>query len=52
MKDVVVALDGKTTAGYSLERSDGIVRWLLKLAKGEERAIDLAFTIDVPSDYL
>lgn len=51
MKDLTVAVDGPTTAGYNLERSDGIVRWLLKLAPGEERAIDLAFHIDVPGEY-
>jgi uncharacterized protein (TIGR02231 family) len=51
MKDVVVAMDGKTTAGYRLDPSDGIVRWRLKLAPGEQRALDLAFHIDVPSDY-
>jgi uncharacterized protein (TIGR02231 family) len=51
MKDVTVSVDGQTTAGYKLEPSDGIVRWSLKLAAGEERAIDLAFHIDVPGAY-
>jgi uncharacterized protein (TIGR02231 family) len=51
MKDVTVAVDGQTTAGYNLDRRDGIVRWTLKLAPGEERAIDLAFHIDVPGEY-
>jgi hypothetical protein len=51
MKDVTVSVDGQTIAGYNLERSDGIVRWSLKLTAGEERAIDLAFHIDVPSEY-
>jgi hypothetical protein len=51
LKDVMVELDGATTAGYTLDRNDGIVRWSLKLAPGEQRAIDLAFHIDVPSDY-
>jgi uncharacterized protein (TIGR02231 family) len=51
MNDVTVAVDGQTTAGYNLDRSDGIVRWSLKLAPGEARAIDLAFHIDVPGEY-
>ena len=51
MKDVTVTVDGQTTAGYNLDRSDGIVRWSLKLAPGAERAIDPAFHIDVPSEY-
>jgi uncharacterized protein (TIGR02231 family) len=51
MKDVKVSLDGQTTAGYGLDAADGIVRWTLKLAPGEERAVDLAFHIDVPGEY-
>jgi len=51
MKEVAVSVDGPTTAGYNLDRADGIVRWSLKLAPGEERAIDLAFHIDVPGEY-
>jgi uncharacterized protein (TIGR02231 family) len=51
MKDLTVSVDGSTTAGYQLDGSDGIVRWFLKLAPGEERAIDLAFHIDVPGEY-
>jgi uncharacterized protein (TIGR02231 family) len=51
MKDVTVGIDGQTTTGYSLDRSDGIVHWSLKLASGEERTLDLAFHIDIPSEY-
>jgi uncharacterized protein (TIGR02231 family) len=51
MKDVTVAVDGPTTAGYNLDRSDGIVRWSLKLAPGDDRIVDLAFHIDVAGEY-
>jgi uncharacterized protein (TIGR02231 family) len=51
MKDVTVAMEARTTAGYSIDNADGIVHWPLRLRAGEERAIDLAFRIDVPSDY-
>lgn len=51
MKDVTVTVDPQTSPGYSIAASDGIVAWPVKLAAGEERALDLAFRIDVPSDY-
>jgi uncharacterized protein (TIGR02231 family) len=46
MKDVKVTVDPQTSPGYSVDATDGIVRWPLKLATGEERSLDLAFHID------
>jgi uncharacterized protein (TIGR02231 family) len=51
MKDVSVTLDAATSAGHTLEKSDGIIRWPVKLAPGEQRSLDLTFHIDIPSEY-
>ncbi len=51
LSDVSVELEDKSSAGFERNEEDGIVTWKLKLAPGEERKIDLAFHVDVPSDY-
>ncbi len=51
LSDVSVELEDKTSAGFERNEEDGIVTWKLKLAPGEVRKIDLAFHVDVPSDY-
>jgi uncharacterized protein (TIGR02231 family) len=51
LDDVAVVMDGGTSAGYSLDRRDGLVRWRWRLAPGERRILDLAFHVDVPSRY-
>jgi uncharacterized protein (TIGR02231 family) len=51
LDDVKVELDPKTTAGFERQPQDGILRWKLKLAPGEQRKLDLAFHVDVPASY-
>lgn len=51
MKDVSVTIDGNTSPGHTLETSDGIIRWPVKLQVGEQRSLDLTFHMDIPSDY-
>ncbi|MFE8602580.1 mucoidy inhibitor MuiA family protein [Archangium violaceum] len=52
LDDVTVALDAKkTTPGHAVEEMDGIVTWKLTLAPSEQRSVDLAFHVDVPSSY-
>ncbi|QRK09748.1 mucoidy inhibitor MuiA family protein [Archangium violaceum] len=52
LDDVKVELDDpKTTGGYALEAMDGIVTWKLTLAPSEQRSVDLAFHVSVPSSY-
>jgi uncharacterized protein (TIGR02231 family) len=51
LSDVQVALEDRTTPGYAQNREDGIVTWKLSLAPGEKRELNLAFHVDVPSDY-
>jgi uncharacterized protein (TIGR02231 family) len=52
LDDVTVELDAKkTTPGHAVEAMDGIVTWKLTLAPSEQRSVDLAFHVDVPSSY-
>lgn len=51
LEDIQVALDEGTTAGYRLEKEDGIVSWQVTLAPGQKRTFELAFHVDVPDDY-
>ncbi|HEX8434905.1 mucoidy inhibitor MuiA family protein [Archangium sp.] len=52
LDDVKVELDSaKTTGGHSLEAMDGIISWKVTLAPAEQRSVDLAFHVDVPSSY-
>ncbi len=49
--DVAVTVAEQTTAGYALDRSDGIAKWKVKLAAKEQRKVELAYKVDVPSSY-
>ncbi|WIG94978.1 mucoidy inhibitor MuiA family protein [Myxococcus sp. SDU36] len=51
LEDVKVALEPETTAGYTLQPSDGIATWKVQLAPGEKRTLDFAFHVDAPSRY-
>ncbi|MHB8877092.1 MAG: mucoidy inhibitor MuiA family protein [Myxococcaceae bacterium] len=51
LDDVKVELEPQTTAGYQLNAPDGIATWKVKLAPAEQRKLELAFHIDVPSSY-
>ena len=51
LTDVEVALEDRTTTGYTRKVEDGIITWKLTLAAGEKRALQLAFHVDVPEDY-
>ncbi|MBS2029962.1 MAG: mucoidy inhibitor MuiA family protein [Deltaproteobacteria bacterium] len=51
LDDVKVELETKTTAGFDLQRDDGIVTWKLDLPAGSTKKVNLAFHVDVPSSY-
>ena len=51
LSNVEVALEDKTTAGFTRNVEDGIVTWKLLLLPHETKALQLAFHVDVPSDY-
>ncbi|WP_141620667.1 mucoidy inhibitor MuiA family protein [Myxococcus sp. AB036A] len=51
LEDVKVELEPETTAGYTLQSSDGIATWKVPLAPGEKRTVDFAFHVDAPSDF-
>jgi uncharacterized protein (TIGR02231 family) len=51
LDEVKVVLDPKTTAGYDLAPSDGIMTWKLPLKVGEKRVLELAYYVDVPASY-
>ncbi|QDF02522.1 mucoidy inhibitor MuiA family protein [Myxococcus xanthus] len=51
LEDVKVALEPETSAGYTLQSSDGIATWKVKLTPGEKRTLDFAFHVDAPSSY-
>jgi uncharacterized protein (TIGR02231 family) len=49
LDDVKVVVDPRTTAGYTLDARDGIVRWKWRLSPREWRTADLVFQVEVPS---
>jgi uncharacterized protein (TIGR02231 family) len=51
LDDVKVVVDGKTTPGFSHDKTDGVLTWRLKLVSGERRVLALAFRIEVPASY-
>jgi uncharacterized protein (TIGR02231 family) len=51
LDDVKVVMDARTTAGYQLDRRDGLTRWRLRLQPGQPRTVDMAYRIEVPSTY-
>ncbi|MCA1827074.1 MAG: mucoidy inhibitor MuiA family protein [Myxococcales bacterium] len=51
LSDVEVAVEDKTTQGFARNAEDGIVTWKLHLQPNEKRELQLAFHVDVPSDY-
>ncbi len=51
LDDIKVVIDGKTTGGYSLEPTDGIVTWRLRLQPGERRNVELVYRVEVPASY-
>jgi uncharacterized protein (TIGR02231 family) len=51
LEDVKVEVEAKTTAGHELNPTDGFLTWKVKLAPAEQRSLDVAFHVDVPSSY-
>lgn len=51
LDDVKVVLEPATTPGYRLEPSDGRVTWRVSLRPNEEKALELAFRVEVPDAY-
>lgn len=51
LSDVVVAVGETTTAGYALDKQDGIAKWALPLKAGEKKTVNLSFRVDVPNSY-
>jgi uncharacterized protein (TIGR02231 family) len=52
IEDVTIKLSKKrTTAGYDLDAERGFMIWNVRLAKKQDKQIDLAYTIDLPDDW-
>lgn len=51
LADIKVSIDPATTPGYEQQAEDGVVTWKLRLGRGDERPLDLAYVVDVPSSY-
>ena len=51
LSDVEVGLEDSTSPGFARNAEDGIVTWKLRLLAGEKKQLQLAFHVDVPSDY-
>lgn len=51
LEDVAVTIEPSTTAGYTRDREDGIVKWAVKLRPKEKAALTLAWSVDVPGSY-
>ncbi|MGV3621763.1 MAG: mucoidy inhibitor MuiA family protein [Archangium sp.] len=51
LSDVVVTVTETTTAGYALDKQDGIAKWAVALKAGEKKTVNLAFRVDVPNSY-
>ena len=51
LDDVKVVVDSNTTAGYTHDKVDGIVKWRLKIPSGEKRDLRLSFRVEAPASY-
>lgn len=51
LDDIIVAVGEKTTGGYHLDKTDGIVKWKVPLRAGEKKKLELHFRVDVPNSY-
>jgi uncharacterized protein (TIGR02231 family) len=51
LDDVKVVLEPSTTSGYHFAAEDGLVSWRVRLSPGEEKALELAFRVEVPAGY-
>lgn len=49
--DVQVGVEAKTTAGYQLNAQTGVATWRVKLKPAEQRNVELAYRVEVPSSY-
>jgi uncharacterized protein (TIGR02231 family) len=51
--DVGVKLvDGATTPGYALDPTRGFITWPVALQSGEQRNVDIGYTIRLPDDWV
>jgi uncharacterized protein (TIGR02231 family) len=51
LDDVKVAVDSATTPGWQLRAEEGQLVWRVPLKPGEQKRLDDAFHVDVPSSY-
>ncbi|MBL9039490.1 MAG: mucoidy inhibitor MuiA family protein [Archangium sp.] len=51
VNDISVAIDPKTTAGFTVNTTSGVGAWTVPLKPQEKRTLELRFTIDVPTSY-
>ena len=51
LDDIAVTISEKTTPGYTLDKADGLPRWKIALKPQEQRYVDFAFRVDVPTTY-
>jgi len=51
-EDVEVELvKKKTTPGFTLDRHRGFIAWKVSLARGQEKYVDLSYTVHLPEDW-
>ena len=51
LRELKVALQEETTAGYELDEEQGFVRWTLTLAPGQKKELRLYYVLDMPKDF-
>jgi len=51
LDDVKVVVEPASSPGYRLEPRDGRVTWRVSLRPNQEKTVDLAFRVEVPSAY-
>lgn len=51
LDDISVTVSPKTTPGSVAHQADGIITWALKLAPGENKAVDFAYQLEMPGSY-
>ncbi len=51
LKELKVALQDETTAGYELDAEQGFVRWTVTVAPGTDKTLRLYYVLDMPRDF-
>jgi uncharacterized protein (TIGR02231 family) len=51
LDDISVQVSEKTTPGFQVGKTDGIVKWKVPVRAQEKKNVDLSFRVEVPSSY-